>query len=437
MLALSPSMKTWSWGVSDKNQQEDGRGHFFAVDRRAWACACGIGMVPAVAYLVLARGTGGDQRTTAWSINAIEKYTNIGRPRAQKGIKALEKARLIRIVQKGSRPRYYIVPAHEVEGAPQPLSDDERQILNLITGGNNAIPKIGRYDNAWKFGRPYETACALERKGYVRDLGGQRFEIIPGGPARVSEDPDWIWLPNSLVDGASGEVPPIERVRQTQNIAALRIFIDLYHAHNLANEGGVNWRSPDGFRQKFERLSIGETHQYAVWGFKPGTAEMWLANPVFAPHYDAAQKNGKTFWNAWSLLKTLGLVEMVAHLVEDDTDGEPMHPLADGNGEEGERAIWDAAFRAASAMATENQIRWAIDQKVRIIVPVLKHIGNVQVVGIARLRHRPRTRATAIWYASGSEWTRWARHYEGLAAVAEGREAAAAEGREVRYATSR
>jgi hypothetical protein len=38
----------------------DRRGGFFAVDRRAWARACGLGMNAAVAYLVLARGTGGD-----------------------------------------------------------------------------------------------------------------------------------------------------------------------------------------------------------------------------------------------------------------------------------------------------------------------------------------------------------------------------------------
>jgi hypothetical protein len=42
----------------------DGRGGFFAVDRRAWALVCGLGMNPAVAYLVLAHGTGGDNRTS-------------------------------------------------------------------------------------------------------------------------------------------------------------------------------------------------------------------------------------------------------------------------------------------------------------------------------------------------------------------------------------
>jgi hypothetical protein len=34
-----------------------GQGDFFAVDRRTWARACDLGLNPAVAYLVLARGT--------------------------------------------------------------------------------------------------------------------------------------------------------------------------------------------------------------------------------------------------------------------------------------------------------------------------------------------------------------------------------------------
>jgi hypothetical protein len=34
---------------------------FFAVDRRTWARVCGLGLNRAVAYLVLARGTGKEQ----------------------------------------------------------------------------------------------------------------------------------------------------------------------------------------------------------------------------------------------------------------------------------------------------------------------------------------------------------------------------------------
>ena len=57
--------------------------NIFAVDCRAWSKACDIGLNAAVAYLMLARGTGGDQRTVGWSVNAIENRTGISRPNAK------------------------------------------------------------------------------------------------------------------------------------------------------------------------------------------------------------------------------------------------------------------------------------------------------------------------------------------------------------------
>ena len=53
------------------------------------------------AYLVLARGTGPDQRTTSWSVNAIEKYTSIARPRAKTAIEQLVRAGLVHITRGG------------------------------------------------------------------------------------------------------------------------------------------------------------------------------------------------------------------------------------------------------------------------------------------------------------------------------------------------
>ena len=51
---------------------------FFRIDRRTWAKVCELGMNPAVAYLVLACGTGKDHRGTSWSVQAaVKKYTAI------------------------------------------------------------------------------------------------------------------------------------------------------------------------------------------------------------------------------------------------------------------------------------------------------------------------------------------------------------------------
>ena len=65
----------------ERGDESVGSAGFFAIDRRAWHAACRLGMNPAVCYLILARGTQRDNRTSTWSIHAIEKYTRISRNR--------------------------------------------------------------------------------------------------------------------------------------------------------------------------------------------------------------------------------------------------------------------------------------------------------------------------------------------------------------------
>ena len=144
------------------------------MDRRAWAAVCALGLNEAVAYLVLARGTGGDNRTTSWSVNSVENYTGISRSRALCAVKRLVECGIIRIDRLGWKPRYHLFPAHEIPGC-----------------------------------------------------------------AEKTSDPQWIWLPNALVDGAAGETPPIELLRQSQEVGALRLLVDLYDAHSLAADGGI------------------------------------------------------------------------------------------------------------------------------------------------------------------------------------------------------
>ena len=89
---------------------------FFAVDRRAWARVCSLGINPAVAYLVLACGSGRDNRTTRWSDHAIQKHTGISRGRTDKAMAELKTIGLIREDKGGKYPRYYIMPAQDVPG---------------------------------------------------------------------------------------------------------------------------------------------------------------------------------------------------------------------------------------------------------------------------------------------------------------------------------
>jgi hypothetical protein len=61
-------------------------------------------------------GTGGDNRTTKWSDQAIRKYAGLSRGRTDKAMAELKASGLVREDQGGARPRYYLMPAHEVPG---------------------------------------------------------------------------------------------------------------------------------------------------------------------------------------------------------------------------------------------------------------------------------------------------------------------------------
>jgi hypothetical protein len=77
---------------------------FFVIDRGAFRCAAAGGLNSAIAYLVMARGTGPDNRTTQWSVNAIEKYTGISRPNAKKAVQDLLDRGIWKKARDGNHP---------------------------------------------------------------------------------------------------------------------------------------------------------------------------------------------------------------------------------------------------------------------------------------------------------------------------------------------
>jgi hypothetical protein len=56
---------------------------------------------------------------------------------------------------------------------------------------------------------------SLVSKGYAEERSNNAFSAV-NNPTTVHDEtpPDWIWLPNALVDGTGPETTPIELVRQ-------------------------------------------------------------------------------------------------------------------------------------------------------------------------------------------------------------------------------
>jgi hypothetical protein len=330
-----------------------GRGHFFAIDQRNWAKAWDCGVNEAVAYLTLACGTGRDNRTTSWSSEAIHKYTGVAWSRGKQAIENLCRAGLIGRAEAHTRqkPRYALLLT-----SPK-ASDDESNEL--------------------------------------------------------------IWLPNSIVTGTpNGEISPVHRLRSYGDAWALRLFVDLYHAQNLRDDGGI---SPQVIREGFDRKKISEHGIFNVWGYKQGGLTLWPNSPPFVAHKRRPKSQSNEDapeWQSVKILQEMGLMRFVPHLLENDSpQAEIIHPLGIGrNGEELiETEIGVVARAAAERMCAEWVMQHAEDDGFDAFCPIPRSLPNVQLVGIARLRYRPRTGMTAAWYANLQESGRAAKEkYEEL-----------------------
>jgi hypothetical protein len=400
-----------------------GSGGFFAVDRRSWAKACSFGMNTAVAYLVLARGTARDNCTTAWSVQAIEKYTNISRGRAQQALELLVKSGLVEVLRESTRPKYRLRPAHEVpgcEGYPPPALDDlEGKLFEQLRSGETWVP--GKGGKAWGYNNPRTIAEKLVRKGWAREGVNNHFAPIIFD-VEAAAQPDWIWLPNELVTSAAGEVSPVELVRQVQDVMTLCLLIDLYHAQNLRDDGGI---SRGIIRRKYERFEAGRQAQFTVWGFRYKTGSVVWIGPTLCHWREKLTKQeiangdnaGIDYFRREGQLADIGLIEWVPTLVEGEgLEGEIIHPYGMAKSESLEDRLGWAAHEAARSMLTARQREWATEQELWL-APVPRHIANVQMIGIARLRYRPKTRKTAAWWADRQvKGEGFLRRYEALAA---------------------
>ena len=292
---------------------------FFAVGRDTFVRARDLGMNPAAALLVLARGSAADNATTSWSAEAAAGRLGVRWTSAKTAIADLERHNLIRTEKGSTRPRY-----------------------------------------------------TIQRKG--ADL----------------------WLPNTLVDGAASEAAPVLRLRQTQDVMTLRLFVELYGEQNLREDGGI---SPGIIRQTFERERVGDFAQFTVWQFSGGLSTTWPHLDIIRPHMSKKKNRwvGETFWGRWQTLESMGLVEWVPYLFE-GSDGEPIHPLSWSNSIPEEKALYDACVSAGYRCLTDWQQERVAEKGGGVVVPVPKHIGQATLIGIARLHYRPRTRLTGAWW---------------------------------------
>jgi hypothetical protein len=390
------------------------KGCFFAVDQRTWAKLPETAMNEAVAYLVLAQGTGGNHKATSWSVNALKTYAGISWERGKAAIENLIGRGFIRCAQThtATRPRYEIATFgewHRDEAARQPAPDFlERELLEKVQKGEQPATKPHR-----------KRADSLLKRGIlVRDTRG--LYRLPEPPTDGPSE-NLIWLPNTIVTGTtSGEESPVRRLRSAGDVWALRLFVDLYAAHNLRDDGGI---TPQAIWQPFDRRLVGQQGAYTVWGFTEKTSNLHLTGPFAAHKLRAQTGKDHPVWESVHLLRRLGLVNFVPHIFENSSpQAEIIHPYGIGGaGEEPiETELGSTADAVARAMCLPSNVETAQEDGCDYFCPVLHTKPDVQMIGIARLHYRPHTRRTAAWFAELHQSARkYIERYREFAAKAE------------------
>ncbi len=239
--------------------KKKGQGYFH-IDARIWAKLTSVGLIESVIYLVLASGTDREGRITAWSTNASMTHAGMGWERARAAIDGLLSKGFVRHAEQhtASRPRYEFIGYREL--VVSQLSAREHELLSDIGAGKQPSE------------RSRSVAQLLVDHGLIYEDGQGQYHVTDSSAEGISQHT--IWLPNTIVTGSSmGEASPVRRLRGAGCISTLRLFVDLYSAQNLRDDGGI---SPGLLRQKFDRVKIGERGPHIIWGFKRGNRSLML-----------------------------------------------------------------------------------------------------------------------------------------------------------------
>jgi hypothetical protein len=388
--------------------------NFFRLDRRIWDAVCRLGMNPAVAYLVLAQGTDASNRFTKWSATSLKTYTGMGWERAKPAIEQLIAQGLLRYAKEHSRfkPRYDLPTWEEILAFRASRGNAyDLMIYKEIRTGKNPRTKSER-----------EAAERLVRLGLVQQDSTDRKYRDLLLQADVDESVEYLWLPNTLVTGTDQrEESPVRRLRSTGDIWTLRLLVDLYHAQNLRDDGGI---SPRILREKYERTLVGEQGIFKVWAFKQRNRELFWDGP-FVAHQSRPRVEGKDspVWGDIAQLCRCGLLTFVPHLWEGDSNqAEVIHAYGiEGiGGEQIEIELGDAANHAGLRMALESRVRQVQFEGYSWMAPIKNTLPDAQLIGVGRLRYRPHTRRTSEWFADLTESApRWTQIYQDLCTKAE------------------
>lgn len=208
---------------------------------------------------------------------------------------------------------------------------------------------------------------------------------------KPTDDAELLWLPNELIDGAGAEIPPVTKLREAGNIELLQKLIELYGVHDLDNDGGLPrslvWAH-------FERSTICPVGLFTLYGFRNETRRA-AATGLFADYANREDERGnRGAWMVLTPLVDLGLIELSLYMAESQSpDAELIYPV-------GPHGTGDAMYDLIQWLEDTGGKGYAFEAQTHDALGIaMKHIENANLVGLYRLRYRPKTGKTSRWWA--------------------------------------
>lgn len=361
-----------------------GKGNFFAIDLPTFDKVCALGDPDvAASYLVLAAGTGADNRTSSWSREAINRRTNLNWRKADAAILKLEGAGLVRWIAKNTRKtRIDLVPVETRIG----MGPAAKSVVERIRNGG--LPK------------PSEERAVNEAlsKGWINTDDEGSYSCVEN----VGSKP--VWLPKSIVGDELGRTIDgttiVERIRKGRDALAFHLLAHLAYRQNLAELWGID-RYILG--KTFNAETVHQTPSLNVIQFSRDESYMrWTEDT--AAHKQADKDKGlRAFFDRVRFLEDVGAIEWAYFVAEDDShDSILMFPVALVRHDklvldQPETITGVYGNAAACAIAERSWQDWEALAPGHFMLPVDRMNRKAAMVGVPRLRGMAKTRNASRW----------------------------------------
>lgn len=375
----------------------------FLVDVPTYAAVCDLEDPDAAAvYLILAAGTGADNRTSTWSREAVNKRTALNWRKARGSIDKLEQHGFARWINgKGTRKPRIDLPPLETR---KPMQKHVAALADRLMHGEQPITIADK-----------GAATIGKDQGWLAQDGDGAWRFVAKRPMVKA------YLPMSLVGDEKGKPIAgstiVERIRMSRDHMAFRLLVDFYALQDLAEHGGVSRQS---FYQQFQREKAGSTSDFQIWRFD--SKQMYVRLGCGLDHHKRkpdekelaagwkSDNNAAGFFAAVAILEDAGALEWVYYLAEDDqSNSTHVYPVAvERHGKvvwsEIESVVGGFAIRAACALSKTmiggsmpDAKECELNMPAKLLLPADRLARQAALVGVPRLRHRAKTSNTARW----------------------------------------